>query len=50
MCFEGQLLVHLWKRKSFSLVDLGLLKVHVVECMLTLIVLNHGTTKIIVVN
>ena len=32
MYFEGHLFLHVWKPKSFSFVDLGLLKVHVVEC------------------
>ena len=41
MCFEGQLLIHVWKPKSLSFVDLRLLKVHVVECMLMFIVSNQ---------
>ena len=42
MFFEGQLFIHVWKPKSFSFVDLGLLKVHVANCMLILIVSNQG--------
>ena len=42
MCFEGRLWIHVWKPKSFSFVDLGLLKVHVVECMLIFIISNQG--------